>query len=285
MKAMALFFRLAVPAVLALPAVLAVPSHVLGQSAVIVLRGTSGDDVAEGLPPGLLDAELMPGWITADGHRMTALRLQLEPGWKTYWRSPGDAGVPPQFDWTGSDNLSAVTLHWPRPEAIESGGTRTLGYHDALVLPIEVTPTDPSMPTTLRAEVDFGLCDDICVPARIRLQAPAAGAAPDPRITQALARQPQRATDQPECRIAPVPDGMRVTVWFDAQSPEVAMELPDQPVWVSQPELSRQDGMLAAQADFVPENGKPFPLDPAKLRLTLIGPDQAVEYTGCVPRD
>ncbi|MEG4641374.1 protein-disulfide reductase DsbD domain-containing protein, partial [Paracoccus sp. APAP_BH8] len=45
---------------------------------------------------------------TAEGHRMTALHLRLEPGWKTYWRSPGDAGVPPRFDWAASRNLAEV---------------------------------------------------------------------------------------------------------------------------------------------------------------------------------
>lgn len=58
------------------------------------------------LPPGLSEAQLLPGWETADGHRVAALKLVLEPGWKTYWRSPGDAGVPPVFDWSGSEILA-----------------------------------------------------------------------------------------------------------------------------------------------------------------------------------
>lgn len=235
------------------------------------------------LPPGLASAELLPGWTTPEGHRMTALRLQLEPGWKTYWRSPGDAGVPPRFDWSGSRNLGEVQLHWPRPEAIESGGERSLGYHDTLILPIEIVPDDPGQPVTLQAEVDFGLCDSICVPAQIQLLAPPPADNPDPRIQAALEQEPHLAPNQPLCMVEEIADGMRVTVRFDADAPEAAMELDDARIWVSQPELSRQGGQLVARSDFVAESGKPFPLDPAQLRMTLIAPDHAVEYRGCRP--
>ncbi|SMO76912.1 protein-disulfide reductase DsbD domain-containing protein [Paracoccus laeviglucosivorans] len=243
-------------------------------------QGALAQSDPDDLPPGLVSAELLPGWITPDGHRMTALRLELEPGWKTYWRSPGDAGVPPRFDWQGSQNMAQVTPHWPRPEAIESGGERTLGYHDQLVLPLEIAPATPGQPVDLQAKVDFGLCLDICVPAHIVLTAPPVGDGPDPLIQSALAEVPEQSPDHPLCRIEEIADGMRVTALFpDENAPEVAMELPD--TWVSQPELEQRDGMLHAQADFVGETGKPFALDPSQLVLTLIAPDHATEYRGC----
>ncbi|MTH34744.1 hypothetical protein GL279_09035 [Paracoccus limosus] len=235
------------------------------------------------VPPGLMAARLLPGWTTPEGHRMTALQLQLEPGWKTYWRSPGDAGVPPRFDWSGSENLGEVTMHWPRPETIESGGERSLGYHRELILPIEIAPAQPGQPVEAQARVDFGLCDTICVPAHVALRAPPPAATPDPAIEAALQQVPRLATDQPACRVEEIEDGMRVTARFDADAPEAAMELDDSRIWVSQPQLSRQDGQLVAEADFIAESGKPFPLDPAGLRLTLIAPDHAVEYRGCRP--
>ncbi|MDO5529308.1 MAG: hypothetical protein Q4F71_07880, partial [Paracoccus sp. (in: a-proteobacteria)] len=57
------------------------------------------------LPRGLESARLLPGWVDADGRRITALELVLAPGWKTYWRSPGDAGIPPSFDWRGAEEV------------------------------------------------------------------------------------------------------------------------------------------------------------------------------------
>ncbi|WJS84821.1 protein-disulfide reductase DsbD domain-containing protein [Paracoccus sp. TOH] len=246
---------------------------------------TAAPALAQDLPPGLVAAELLPGWVTPEGHRMTALRLDLEPGWKTYWRSPGDAGVPPRFDWQASDNLAEARLLWPRPEVIDSGGERTLGYHDELVLPIEIVPARPGAPVALRATVDFGLCLDICVPAQVMLEAPPAGPGPDPVIQAAIARQPQSSDAQPDCRIEPIKDGMQVTATLpEAESGrggEVAMELSQEDIWVSAPDTGRAGRRLTAQADFVAASGKPFPLDPQALRVTLIGPDDAVAFQGC----
>jgi DsbC/DsbD-like thiol-disulfide interchange protein len=241
--------------------------------------------------PGLVSAELLPGWITPAGQRMTALRLELEPGWKTYWRSPGDAGVPPRFDWQGSQNLGVVRLLWPRPEVIDSGGERILGYHDRLVLPIEITPAQPGGPIAPRVVVDFGLCLDICVPVQVELVAPPPGPAADPLIEAALALQPRRSDQQPECRIQPIKDGMQITATLpvgDASSDvtgggDVAMELDGRDVWVSAPQVSHAGPRMVARADFVAASGRPFPLDPAGLRLTLIGAGDAVEYSGCRP--
>ncbi|WP_028713361.1 protein-disulfide reductase DsbD domain-containing protein [Paracoccus sp. J55] len=246
---------------------------------------TAAPALAQDLPPGLVSAELLPGWITAEGERMTALHLRLEPGWKTYWRSPGDAGVPPRFDWGASRNLGEVRLLWPRPEVIESGGERTLGYHEELVLPIEIAPARPGVPVEPRAVVDFGICLDICVPVQVALQAGPPGPTPDPRIEAAIARQPEASDRQPECRIARIKDGMQVTATLpaaeSARGDEVAMELADDEIWVSAPETREAGGRLMAQADFVAASGKPFPLDPEALRVTLIGPDDAVEFEGC----
>lgn len=241
--------------------------------------------LAQGNPPGLVSAELLPGWVTADGARMTALDVRLEPGWKTYWRSPGDAGIPPAFDWQGSANLGRVEMLWPLPEVIDSGGERTLGYHERLVLPIRIAPARPGAPVELRAEVEMGICEDICVPVSVSLRADPPRDAPDPLIEAALARLPVPADLQPACRIREIEDGMRVTALLPetgrAAGDEVALELRGSDVWVSAPELRDEGGRMAVEADFVAASGKPFPLDPDDLRLTLIGARDAIELQGC----
>lgn len=294
MKIFALLLRAACAALIAAP--LAQPAtaqdgaSALAQDGASALFRTQPSDAPDDapldapsdLPPGLVSAALLPGWITPEGHRMTALSLRLKPGWKTYWRSPGDAGVPPRFDWHGSQNLGEVTIYWPRPEAIESGGERTLGYHDALVLPIEVAPQVPGAPVGLQATVDLGLCEHICVPAQLTLTAPEAADAPDPQIVAAQARVPEQSDARPTCRIEAIDDGMRLTATLPGHTAsEVAMELVGQPVWVSQPELSQSGDQLIAQSDFVAEDGKPFDLDAAQLRLTLIEGGDAIEFNGC----
>ncbi|WP_295171235.1 protein-disulfide reductase DsbD domain-containing protein, partial [uncultured Paracoccus sp.] len=108
------------------------PRPLLATALTLVLTGPA--IAQDDLPPGLRGAQLLPGWTEPGGARILALELLLEPGWKTYWRSPGDTGLPPQLDWAGSRNLSHVTLHWPAPQAIRSGETLEMGYHDRLVL-------------------------------------------------------------------------------------------------------------------------------------------------------
>lgn len=240
---------------------------------------------AQQLLPGLVSARLLPGWIDESGNRIAALELQLQPGWKTYWRSPGDTGLPPSFDWAGSGNLGEVTFHWPAPEAIRSGEGLTLGYHDLLILPFTAAPADPAQPVALSASVDFGLCDNICVPAHVELQAEAPGAAPDPQIEAALARNPVPHDGRPLCQVRDIDDGMQVSVDLPGQPEVAAMELGDRPdVWVSSAELAPSETGSSATADFVAPSGQPFDLNAADIRITLIGSEGAVEMLGCDPQ-
>lgn len=237
------------------------------------------------LPPGLVGAQLLPGWTDEDGHRIAALELLLEPGWKTYWRSPGDTGIAPSFDWEGSRNIGSVEFHWPAPELIDSGGSRSFGFHDRLLLPFEVVPADRDQPVELTAIVDFGLCENICVPANLSLTAPPADSQPDLAIQAALATQPQDSDEKPACTLSEIEDGMQIALTLaDATGVKaVAIELPRRPeVWVSVPATAPDaEGGLTATADLVPPEGKPFDLDPSQLLITLIGDRPAVQMRGC----
>lgn len=256
------------------------------------------------LPPGVTGARLLAPAPAADGALMTALEITLAPGWKTYWRSPGDSGIPPTFDWSRSQNLGAAQPLWPAPEVIQSGQDRTLGYHDRLLLPVQLTPQRAGDPVALRLVADFGVCRDICVPAHVELSAPPPQARPDPQVAEALARLPSTGRGAPRCNTEDIPDGVRLTATLPpleepaagvaapapaaappsaaAALPAAAMELETPGVWVSAAEVAAASGGLTATADFVAPSGKPFALDRNALRLTLIGADgRAVEYRGC----
>jgi DsbC/DsbD-like thiol-disulfide interchange protein len=111
----------------------------------------------------------------ADGATLNAgLDLRLDAGWKTYWRYPGEAGLPPQFDFSGSVNVAAVEVGWPAPRRFEAGGTVSIGYHDRVVFPLHVRPLDPARPVVLAAEVSFAVCGVQCVPAAAALHLPLA---------------------------------------------------------------------------------------------------------------
>lgn len=238
----------------------------------------------------VLSARLLPGWQMASGTRMAGLELRLAPGWKTYWRAPGEAGIPPSFDFSGSDNLQAVRIHWPRPAVFELNGLQTIGYHDGVVLPIEITPRDPARPITLRATVDLGVCKDICLPASLSLAADLAGAgAADSSIDRALADRPTSAAGAGltgiGCRLEAISDGLRITarIGLPAQGPveTVVFETATADVWVSTATSTRQGADLVAQADLVPSSGAPFALDRSGVTVTVLSENRAVEITGC----
>ena len=221
---------------------------------------------------------------------MAALQLTLAPGWKTYWRAPGDAGIPPVFDWAGSQNLSGVQLHWPRPSVFETSGMQTIGYHDALILPFEVAVADPAAPVQVALQVDLGVCLDVCVPASLTVtaQLPPKGAH-DPAIQQALDDQPDPAASAGlsavSCEVMPIDDGLRVTARMamprlgDLET--VVLESGQSGVWVSEAATVRSGDQLIATVDMVAAQGEPFVLERDRVIVTILAGNQAVQTLGC----
>ena len=118
--------------------------------------------------------------VGPEGRLDLGLQFQLEPGWKIYWRSPGDAGKPPVLDWDASANLAEPEILWPVPKRFSLFGLETFGYGDEVILPIAARAADPGSGVDLAASVDLLVCEEICVPllvdVALRLPAgPAAG--------------------------------------------------------------------------------------------------------------
>lgn len=242
-------------------------------------------------PEQVARAALIEGWRQPDGTHMAAIEIRLAPGWHTYWRIPGDAGIPPQFDWSGSGNLASVAYEWPRPEVIESYGLTSIGYRDDLVLPVVLSPQRPGEPIAAELALFYGVCLDICLPAEARLSArlapdgPPVGRAP---IEAALADRPlapaaagvRRAT----CGLAQRAEGpvltAEVTFASEPGPGQVAVIESSRPeLWIGLPE-SRTDGRrLIAEAALA--SGAPAPLDRHGLRLTVLDARRAVDIRGC----
>jgi suppressor for copper-sensitivity B len=104
-----------------------------------------------------------------EGRIQVGLQFNLEPHWKVYWRSPGDAGFPPKLDFTGSENVSATDLSWPIPERFSVIGLETLGYEDEVVFPFTLAAIDPTKPAKLVARVNYLTCNDVCIPYEANL--------------------------------------------------------------------------------------------------------------------
>ena len=98
------------------------------------------------------------------------LEIRLAPGWKTYWRYPGDSGVPPVIDFSKSENVKSVIVSWPAPHRFTDDGGTSIGYKDGVLMPLQVVPQNPARPVTLRAAVDYAICERICIPGQIHHQ-------------------------------------------------------------------------------------------------------------------
>lgn len=244
-----------------------------------------------GVPAQIVSAELRPGWHTESGTRMAALHLRLADGWKTYWRIPGEAGIAPRLDWSRSQNVAAVTAHWPRPMVFDQNGFRSIGYDGELVLPLELAPRDPARPMALMAEITIGVCSDICVPVDLTLSLPLRDAgAPDPLITAALARRPEAAQGaglaRATCRLEPGERGseltLRATLPRLGRHELMVMELPGTDYWISDSETWREGADLVARARVrAPGRGGAVSLDRGTLAFSVLSDDRMIVHRGC----
>jgi DsbC/DsbD-like thiol-disulfide interchange protein len=159
-------------------------------SLLIALTGL-GAVAAPGRPPSA--ARLIDGGFF-EGARYAALEIRLPGEAVTYWRDPGDAGSPPQFDFGLSDNVAAAEPLYPSPERIDEDGAKVFGYRHEVVFPILVTPREKDKPAILALGLDYAVCDKLCLPAHadLRLELPPQVEGTGTGIAEALGKIPHR---------------------------------------------------------------------------------------------
>lgn len=236
-------------------------------------------------------AEILPGWVKADGTRVAAIRFALAPGWKTYWRAPGDAGIPPQFDWSASDNLGGVGITWPAPKVFREDGILTIGYKHELVLPVTLAPRQDGKPMHVNATLDIGVCSDICVPQRLEISAVLddTNGTPTPAIAAALAARAYSGSEagvrSATCALRPTAGGLEIETRLDMPptgTRELVVIEPGQPgLWASETESTRSGRTLTATGDLSALAGGAIAIDRSAIIITVLGDRQAVEIRGC----
>jgi len=97
------------------------------------------------------------------------LEIDLKDGWYTYWRMPGDNGLAPKFDWTGSENIKRVDISWPAPSRFTVMDMHSFGYSENVLLPLQITPENPDLPVRVDAKIDMVVCHEICVPESLHV--------------------------------------------------------------------------------------------------------------------
>jgi DsbC/DsbD-like thiol-disulfide interchange protein len=217
------------------------------------------------------------------------IEIRLDKGWKTYWRYPGDSGVPPRFDFTRSDNLKTVAVEWPAPHRFSDEGGQSIGYKDHVILPLRVAPQDASRPVTLRLDLDYAVCEKLCVPAEAKTELVLSGA-PTPHeaaLNAAQARVPQPSSvgatsafavravrrESPQRIVVDVaaPPDAPVDLFAEGPTPDWALPLPAREV-DAPPGLQR----FAFVLDGLPPGATAAG---ATLTLTAVAGDAAIEVT------
>lgn len=238
-------------------------------------------------------AQLIDGWQQPDGSRVSAVQLTLAKGWKTYWRAPGDAGIPPLFSWAGSQNLAGVSINWPTPIVFSENGMRSVGYADQVILPLSIAAKRVDQPVQINLELEIGVCKDICVPQTLKISGvlDSTGAVPVPLIAAALAERPFTAQEAGArgvtCALTPSDDGLNITATLtlpDTGGAEhVIIEAGRPDVWVSEAVTQRRGNTLTAQAEMVANASGAFAIDRSAVRFTVLGTSHAVDLLGCSP--
>jgi DsbC/DsbD-like thiol-disulfide interchange protein len=231
-------------------------------------------------------ARLLSG--KTNGDLRAGIEIRLAPGWKTYWRYPGDSGVPPQFDFAASENVKSVQVTWPAPERFTDAEGSTIGYKDNLILPLRIEPKDPARPVVLKLNLDYAICEKLCIPAQAQAELPLADPSPqsDSAITAAEKRVPVKtplgaasplaiaAVNRDGSRVSidvAAPAGTSVSLFAEGPAPGWALPLPEP-----------ADGAPAGfrrftfALDGLPPGAK---ADGAALTLTATAGDTAIETT------
>lgn len=200
-------------------------------------------------------ARLLSGGPMANGLYRAGVEIDLDPRTITYWRSPGEAGAPPVFDFSGSINVAAVEVVYPAPKRIEEQGVFVAGYDSRVIFPLRVTPRDPAVPVTLSLSLHYSACGKICLPARasLLLILPQAGVSPHAALIQEAEKLAPQKLDaaQAEKSIAldkSGKDNWRLSWRGTGKAQAVFVEVPD-PLYIeSQPRDGVFDLKLYASA-------------------------------------
>ena len=139
---------------------------------------------------------LLDGGQGEDGRYLAGIEVDLDPGWKTYWRMPGKGGLPPGFDWSASENVAETRVLWPAPHRLEDAYGDSIGYDARVVFPVEVTPIDPEAEVRLAVTGLIGVCERVCVPLDIALDSTLDPDATPGRLTRFVEAVPRPATEE-----------------------------------------------------------------------------------------
>lgn len=226
-------------------------------------------------------ARLVAGPVEADGARWAGVEIAMDAGYKTYWRTPGDSGIPPELDWSASTNVADIEVEWPAPERFEDAFGAYFGYLEHVVWPVRVIPEDPGAPVVLALDLLYGVCKDICIPAQgsAALELPAEPIASDPTVVRAREAVPVAvAAGEAHAGLAihgvEPRDAHTLAVRVEAPAgARLFAEGPDHSWFLAPQAEMGPDGTFAVEIAHAPRDAQ----GPVPVRLTLVADGAAIE--------
>lgn len=237
----------------------------------------------------ITSAEIQPGWMGFDGKYVAAFEMQLAPDWKTYWRAPGDAGIPPEFRFSGSKNVKSVEIIWPRPVPFGPDELRSVGYLDHMTLPFKITPMDATAPITVSLYAIMGVCKDICVPVELQIEQTLDPTlrAPVPKLVATMLDVPLNKTQQVSVTCSFGKNAQDWTLETSVANPSLGdmetliIESRNPDHWIAIGATHRDGATFKATARIKSNSGNAIVLARSDLRFTLISKSKAIEVHGC----
>jgi len=229
---------------------------------------------------------IAPGGALSDGRLRAGIEIALDPGWKTYWRQPGDAGIPPHFDHSKSINLDKIEIGFPAPHRFPDPSGTSIGYKGPVVLPVTLTPSDPTAPIVLDLAVEYGLCEKICVPATAHLRLEIDPSEPlDAAVLETWEQFASKLPGKPGKGLSVVAVSVKnkiVTVKTEIADPDAPYDLfveAPEDWYLPPPDRLDVNGRMAkwrVALEWVPKSAT---ISGTELRFTLINGERAVEQT------
>lgn len=219
------------------------------------------------------------------------VELKLAPGWKTYWRYPGDSGVPPRFEFGQSENVKSVSVLWPAPQRFTDTEGATIGYKNNVVFPLRIEPKDASKPVTLRLKLEYAVCEKLCVPvdAKADLSIDGKAQASDDAVSAAEASVPKAQALRASAPLSisnvmtdhgskparvfidvVAPKAGPLTLFAEGPTPDWALPLPEPVDGAADPQARRFTFILDGLPSGASAKG-------ATLKITAVSGGQAIE--------
>jgi DsbC/DsbD-like thiol-disulfide interchange protein len=266
--------------------------RIVGASLLLMLTGPAGADEDASPWDGNTHSAIRLIAPSESGGAMLrgGIEIRLAPRWSTYWRYPGDAGVPPRFDFSGSQNAASVTVLWPAPKGVSEAESRSIGYVDDVIFPLRIVPRDKGKPVVLVLKADYAVCGQLCIPAagsatltlpvststhaaallrsEARVPQPVAIGRGDGLAITAVSRQVSSGHPRVLVDVA-APPGASVELFAEGPNPEWALPVP-RAVPDPPPGLQR----FAFDLEGLPPGAS---IEGAVIKLTAVCGDKAIE--------